>query len=175
MRGLQNIYKKEKYSIYMRMMIWMLLILLTSMVSPLTARATESEAAVTESGAMGEEEEAVAEMVEWLTGQMAEGAMTTESDIRAAIALGEEKLGIQIPEAMTEALIKSVDTMQSLGLGSDFLTEQVANLWQEYGDEITGEAGKGLFTMIWEAIKNFFAGIWKFIVDFVTGLWELIF
>ncbi len=127
MRGLQNICKKRKYSIHIPIMIWMLvMILLTSTASLLTAHATEQE--------------------------------TTQTDV------GEEAGG---------------DMMQSLESGMDYLSEQADELWQEYGDEvtgeITGEAGKGFWSKAWEAIKDFFADVWKFIVDFVTGLVELIF
>ena len=73
----------------------------------------------------------------------------------------------------------AVDAMQSLESGMDYLSEQADELWQEYGDEvtgeITGEAGKGFWARLWDAIKDFFADVWNFIVDFVTGLVELIF
>ena len=73
----------------------------------------------------------------------------------------------------------AVDAMQSLESGMDYLSEQADELWQEYGDEvtgeITGEAGKGFWARLWDAIKDFFADAWNFIVDFVTGLVELIF
>ncbi len=181
MSGLQNVCKKKKHNTHILIMIWLLvLIVLTGTVNLLTAHATESGAA--EAGAGGMEDTAadvddqkMNEMISWLTEQMEVGAMTTESDIRAAISLGEEKLGIRIPDGMTNALVTVIEKMQTLGLDSDFLIEQVAKLWQEYGDDIAGEGSKGFWATIWAAIKDFFVSVWNFIVDFITGLVKLIF
>lgn len=120
-------------------------------------------------------EERTEELADWLGEQMTEGQLTTEQDIRAAIELGEEKFGIIIPEEMTQALVKSVVYMQSAGLGTDFLVEEMAKLLQDYGSSVITQDHSGFWDTLWSAITDFFANIWKFIVDFVSGLIRVIF
>lgn len=115
------------------------------------------------------------EMISWLSAQMEEGMLTTERDIRAAISLGEEKFGITIPDEMTEALVTTVEYMQSAGLDSDFLTQQAEKLWQEYEDSVTAHGAGSFWEKLWNAVKDFFISIWNFIVDFIKGLIEVIF
>lgn len=157
------------------------LILLACFLYPLSVRAAGDGSA--EIGEMKAEDmnrsdadhESMDEMISWLSGQMEEGMLATERDIRAAISLGEEKFGITIPDEMTEALITTVEYVQSVGLDSDYLVEQAAKLWQEYGNSVTAHGDSSFWEKLWNAVKDFFISVWNFIVDFVKGLIEVIF
>lgn len=157
------------------------LILLVCFLQPLSVRAAgDGSAEIDETQAADmngsdADHESMDEMISWLSGQMEEGMLTTERDIRAAISLGEEKFGITLPDEMTEALITTVEYVQSVGLDSDYLVEQAAKLWQEYGDSATARGDGGFWEKLWNAVKDFFISVWNFIVDFVKGLIEVIF
>lgn len=147
-----------------------ILILSAAFLNTLSVNASEIQ---TETGQ--DDRAATDKMISWLGEQLEEGMLTTESDIRSAIALGEEKFGVTIPDEMTEALVKVVEQVQSVGLGSDFLLERAAELWEEYGGHISMHAAKGFWEKLWDAVCGFFVSVWEFIVDFVKGFIKVIF
>ena len=157
------------------------LILLACFLQPLSVRAAgdgSAENGETQAEDMNRSDadhESMDDMISWLSGQMEEGMLETERDIRAAISLGEEKFGITIPDEMTEALITTVEYVQSVGLDSDYLVEQAAKLWQEYGNSVTAHGDSSFWEKLWNVVKDFFINVWNFIVDFVKGLIEVIF
>ncbi len=113
----------------------------------------------------------VQEMFSWLEGQLIEGDLTAEQDIRAAIDAGEERFGIHLPDGAKDAVISVIAGCQSFGLKPGFLVDQAAAIYEEYGGDIAGDSGSSFFRVVWEAVKDLLFGLW----DFLKDLWNWLF
>lgn len=153
-------------------MLAFLFLLFFSVFMSCPVQAGAGELTADEENSDNEKREGVSQLLDWLEEQMSQGALTCEEDIRAAIALGEEKFGITIPEGMKNTLVDLMAKMQNLGLDPEYLPEQAQELYQEFGDEIEQLTDQSFLQMIFSAVKKFFKAIWNFLADFFAGLFD---
>ncbi len=112
----------------------------------------------------------VEELLSWLEGQLLEGSLTAEQDVRTAIEAGEERFGIRLPDGARDAIVSVVTGCQSLGLEPGFLVDQAAAIYERYGEDITEDSGGSIFRILWEAVKDLLLGLWNFLKDCFTYL-----
>lgn len=115
--------------------------------------------------------EQVEELIAYIKGKLAAGELDNEEEIRAAIAEGEEKFGVDLTDAEVQQIVDFMMKIKDLGLDPNMLLDQAADLYAQYGDELLQKAQDPGF---WEGVGNFFVAAGNAIVDFVKGLfgWE---
>ncbi|MBP3421935.1 MAG: DUF1002 domain-containing protein [Lachnospiraceae bacterium] len=115
--------------------------------------------------------EQVEELIAYIKGKLAAGELDNEEEIRAAIAEGETKFGVDLTDAEVQQIVDFMMKIKELGLDPNMLLDQAADLYEQYGDELLQKAQDPGF---WEGVGNFFVAAGNAIVDFVKGLfgWE---
>lgn len=115
--------------------------------------------------------EQVEELIAYIKGKLAAGELDNEEEIRAAIAEGETKFGVDLTDAEVQQIVDFMMKIKELGLDPNMLLDQAADLYAQYGDELLQKAQDPGF---WEGVGNFFVAAGNAIVDFVKGLfgWE---
>ncbi len=115
--------------------------------------------------------EQVEELIAYIKGKLAAGELDNEEEIRAAIAEGEEKFGVDLTEEEVQQIVDFMMKIKELGLDPNMLLDQAADLYEQYGDELLQKAQDPGF---WESVGNFFVTAGEAIVDFVKDLfgWE---
>lgn len=115
--------------------------------------------------------EQVEELIAYIKGKLAAGELDNEEEIRAAIAEGEEKFGVDLTDAEVQQIVDFMMKIKDLGLDPNMLLDQAADLYAQYGDELLQKAQDPGF---WGNVGNFFVSAGNAIADFFKDLfgWE---
>ncbi len=105
------------------------------------------------------------QIVNYIIGKIASGALDSEEAVRAAIAEGEAELQITLTEEEKESIVKLVNTINSWELDTEALAEKAKELYAEYGGELLENPEQVLADVAQDSADSFFQGIGNFFVD----------
>lgn len=88
----------------------------------------------------GSEQEAVEGLIAYVKGQVAENGLDTEEEILEAIRQGEKQFGVTLGEENVSQILGLMGRLKDMGLDSSYLIRQAEQLYEKYGDALTGQA-----------------------------------
>ena len=88
----------------------------------------------------GAEQEAVEGLIAYVKGQVAENGLDTEEEILEAIRQGEKQFGVTLGEENVHQILGLMSRLKDMGLDSSYLIRQAEQLYEKYGDALTGQA-----------------------------------
>lgn len=127
----------------------------------------------------GGDSEQIEELIAFVKAKVAAGELESETDIRDAIAEGEEKFGVSLAEEQVQQIVDIMMKINELGLDPQMLIEQAEDLYSQFGtdflnnlnldnldteaigEEVKKQVSEGFISKIVDAIKEFFAGIFS--------------
>ena len=114
--------------------------------------------------------EEVEALIAFVKAKLAAGELESESDIRSAIAEGEEQFGVTLDESEIQQIVDVMNKIKKLGLDPNVLLDQAADLYKQFGSDFLNHIdGKTMaktgisafFSKLGQGIKDFFAGLFK--------------
>lgn len=114
--------------------------------------------------------EDVEALIAYVKAKLAAGELENESDIRAAIAEGEEKFGVKLADDEKQQIVDVMDKIKKLGLDPAVLLDQAEDLYKQFGSDfinhINGE------TIAKAGVASFFSGIAESVKGFFSKLFQ---
>lgn len=110
-------------------------------------------------------DEEVEALIAYIKAKLAAGELENETDIRNAIAEGEQKFGVTLQDSEKQQIVDFMLKIKKLGLDPNMLLDQAADLYNKFGDELLT---KGQDTSFWGNVGNFFTSVKNFFI----GLFE---
>lgn len=127
----------------------------------------------------GGDSEQIEELIAFVKAKVAAGELENETEIRSAIAEGEEKFGVKLADEQIQQIVDIMMKINELGLDPKMLIEQAEDLYSRFGteflnnlnldnldtdaikEEVKKQVSDGFIAKIVDAIKEFFAGIFS--------------
>lgn len=108
-------------------------------------------------------DEEVEALIAYIKAKLAAGELENETDIRNAIAEGEQKFGVTLQDSEKQQIVDFMLKIKKLGLDPNMLLDQAADLYSKFGDELLT---KGQDTSFWGNVGNFFTSVKNFFKSF---------